>query len=138
MRNLDERIADAAAELAAARAHLDSAKVAAIAVAKEAHAAGVSEVELAGLLGVDRARTLRRWLGKAVPIIVAAVALSTLAAPPARADDGDSVSQTICTASRLGEYPSQIAAQLQAGDARWNLLRGTEKVYETLIVDGCN
>ena len=60
MRNLDERIADAAAELAAARAHLDSAKVAAIAVAKEAHAAGVSEVELAGLLGVDRARTLRR------------------------------------------------------------------------------
>lgn len=64
MINLDDRIAAAAAELAAARAHLDQAKNAAIAIAKEAHAAGVTEVELASLLGVDRARTLRRWLGK--------------------------------------------------------------------------
>jgi len=32
--------------------------------ALSAHAAGMTEVELAALLGVDRARTIRRWLGK--------------------------------------------------------------------------
>ena len=33
--------------------------------AQRAHDAGATEVEIAKLLGVDRARTLRRWLGKA-------------------------------------------------------------------------
>lgn len=32
--------------------------------AREAHALGFTEVELARLLGVDRAKTVRRWLGK--------------------------------------------------------------------------
>lgn len=32
--------------------------------AKEAIASGATEVEVARALGVDRARTLRRWLGK--------------------------------------------------------------------------
>ncbi|MGO9254575.1 MAG: hypothetical protein ACLP5J_25250 [Mycobacterium sp.] len=31
---------------------------------RRAHAAGATEVELAKLLGVDRANTIRRWLGK--------------------------------------------------------------------------
>jgi hypothetical protein len=62
--SLEDRIAAAAAELAAARLRLDKAKAEAIKVANAAHKAGVSEVELAKMLGVDRARTLRRWLGK--------------------------------------------------------------------------
>ena len=33
-------------------------------LAIDMHAAGMTEVELASLLGVDRARTIRRWLGK--------------------------------------------------------------------------
>lgn len=34
------------------------------ALAIELHAAGMTEVELAALFKVDRARTIRRWLGK--------------------------------------------------------------------------
>ena len=39
---------------------IESAKIA----AREAMDEGFSEVEVARALGVDRARTLRRWLGK--------------------------------------------------------------------------
>jgi hypothetical protein len=62
--DLDTRIEQAAANLATARAGWKQAVEDAKAVAIEAHQAGVTEVELAQLLGVDRARTLRRWLGK--------------------------------------------------------------------------
>ena len=62
--NLAARITLAAENLTAARAawrqSVDEAKTVAI----EAHEAGYTEVELAHLLGVDRARTLRRWIGK--------------------------------------------------------------------------
>ncbi len=34
------------------------------ALAQQGAASGFSELEMAKLLGVDRARTLRRWLGK--------------------------------------------------------------------------
>ena len=33
-------------------------------LARDMHAAGMTEVELAALFQVDRARTIRRWLGK--------------------------------------------------------------------------
>jgi len=33
-------------------------------LAVDMHAAGMTQVELANLLGIDRARTIRRWLGK--------------------------------------------------------------------------
>ena len=50
-------------------AQANARREAVIASAKEfvvrAHDAGATEVEIAKLLGVDRARTLRRWLGKA-------------------------------------------------------------------------
>ncbi len=64
MTDLDTRIARAAENLAVARAAWKQAVGDAKAVAIEAHEAGVTEVELAAQLGVDRARTLRRWLGK--------------------------------------------------------------------------
>lgn len=64
MTDLDTRIAQAAETLAAARAAWNQAVEGAKSVAIEAHQAGVTEVELAQQLGVDRARTLRRWLGK--------------------------------------------------------------------------
>lgn len=48
------------------RAHAKRAAVATelAALAREATGAGISENETAALLGVSRARTLRRWLGK--------------------------------------------------------------------------
>lgn len=59
------------AELAEARqrihaAHASHAELVAelSALAREATAAGIGENECASLLGVSRARTLRRWLGK--------------------------------------------------------------------------
>lgn len=61
---LQRKIDKAAAELAAARKEWTRATNAAARVANEANAAGVTEVDLARMLGVDRARTLRRWLGK--------------------------------------------------------------------------
>ncbi len=61
---LDTRIARAADNLTAARVAWRQAVDDAKAIALEAHQAGVTEVELAEALGVDRARTLRRWLGK--------------------------------------------------------------------------
>jgi len=50
--------------LAVARQQLDEATEQARRVAIAAIADGRSEVEIARALGVDRARTLRRWLGK--------------------------------------------------------------------------
>lgn len=47
------------------RINLSRATAAATRFARKAYAAGATEVELARLLGVDRARTIRRWLGKA-------------------------------------------------------------------------
>jgi len=58
------KIEKAAADLAAARKQWNKATEAAAKVAVQAAEAGVSEVDLARMLGVDRARTLRRWLGK--------------------------------------------------------------------------
>jgi len=54
----------AAEMLAVARQQLDEATEQARRVAIAAIADGRSEVEIARALGVDRARTLRRWLGK--------------------------------------------------------------------------
>jgi hypothetical protein len=54
----------AAVQFAEARANRARAVEAAKEVARELYAAGLSEVELAKGLGVDRARTLRRWLNK--------------------------------------------------------------------------
>lgn len=62
---IDDQLASAAADLAVARAGLVRAKDAAKAAAVAAHKAGHSEVAIAKALGVDRANTLRRWLGKA-------------------------------------------------------------------------
>ncbi len=56
---------DAAERLQSARANLAEATDYARQIAVLAHEDGMSEVELARALGVDRARTLRRWLGKA-------------------------------------------------------------------------
>ena len=62
---------DHAARMADARQRIDSTRAARAelvdevsAIAREATAAGLSESETAALLGVSRARTLRRWLGK--------------------------------------------------------------------------
>lgn len=60
------RVEKAAADLVAARKQWTKATEAAAKVANAAHEAGMNEVELARELGVDRARTLRRWLGKPV------------------------------------------------------------------------
>lgn len=59
-----DALARAANRLAAARAEWNAATEAAAGIARQAHENGVTEVELARALGVDRARTLRRWLGK--------------------------------------------------------------------------
>ena len=56
---------DIGQELMRARAKVLDATAAARMVATLASEDGVSEVELAHDLGVDRARTIRRWLGKA-------------------------------------------------------------------------
>lgn len=58
------KVEKAGADLAAARKQWQKSTAAAAEVALEAHDAGMTEVELAALLGVDRARTVRRWLGK--------------------------------------------------------------------------
>lgn len=63
---LRARVAAAGAALADANTARDTAVAAARKVTVAAHKAGMSEVELAALLGVDRARTVRRWLGKTV------------------------------------------------------------------------
>jgi DNA-binding XRE family transcriptional regulator len=59
---LRRRIDKAGKEFAAAYTARQNAAARAAEVAREASAAGMSQVELAELLGVDRARTLRRWL----------------------------------------------------------------------------
>lgn len=58
------RLDKVAADLAVARTQWRKATEAAAKAAVAAHDAGMTEVELAAILGVDRARTLRRWLGK--------------------------------------------------------------------------
>lgn len=54
-----------AKKLGQARQRWEDVTAAAKDFAQRAHDAGATEVEIAKLLGVDRARTLRRWLGKA-------------------------------------------------------------------------
>ena len=61
---LHRRLTEAARSLATARQNWTDATDHAAQVAREAAAAGMNEVRLARLLGVDRSRTLRRWLGK--------------------------------------------------------------------------
>ena len=63
---LRAKVAAAGAALADADTARDTAVAAARKVAVKAHTAGMTEVELAKLLRVDRARTVRRWLGKTV------------------------------------------------------------------------
>jgi len=58
------KVEKAGADLLAARAQWQKSTAAAAKVAVQAHDAGMTEVELASILGVDRARTVRRWLGK--------------------------------------------------------------------------
>ena len=61
---LRRKIAKAAAKHAAAKAQRQAIADELAAVAREAIDAGMTERELAAALGVDRARTLRRMLGK--------------------------------------------------------------------------
>ena len=61
---LRRQIAKAAARHAAAKAQRQVIADELAAVAREAIDAGMTERELAAALGVDRARTLRRMLGK--------------------------------------------------------------------------
>lgn len=61
---LRARLAAAGADLADATQARQHAVNTARKLANQAHKAGMTEVELAHLLGVDRARTIRRWLGK--------------------------------------------------------------------------
>jgi len=76
-----------------------------------------------------------------IAIIAAAItgfALWSIA--PAHADtdsDTDSITQVICTASRLGESNQQIVDQLHSGDARWNIWRAQQKVTQTVIGGEC-
>jgi hypothetical protein len=58
------RVDKASADFLAAEKARDKAVAKARVVAVAANAAGMSEVELARRFGVDRARTIRRWLGK--------------------------------------------------------------------------
>jgi hypothetical protein len=62
--DLRRRIAKAAAKHAAAKAQRQVIAGELAAVAREAINAGMTERDLAAALGVDRARTLRRMLGK--------------------------------------------------------------------------
>ena len=61
---LRRRIAKAAARHAAAKAQRQAIADELAAVAREAIDVGMTERDLAAALGVDRARTLRRMLGK--------------------------------------------------------------------------
>jgi hypothetical protein len=61
---IEEKLDAAGTELAAARAAWKAATDNARKVAVAAHKAGMTEVAIAQALGVDRANTLRRWLGK--------------------------------------------------------------------------
>jgi len=63
-RTVTRELRRAAKALHTARERLASATDEARRVAIAAYADGVSEAEVARVLGVDRARTLRRWLGK--------------------------------------------------------------------------
>lgn len=49
----------------------------------------------------------------------------------------DQTSEAICFADSLGYLPEQIAESLRNGDARWNPYRAGEKVWQTIVVDGC-
>ena len=53
----------AGAEFKAALAARKAAAAKAEAVAKRAYKAGMRQSEIADLMGVDRTRTIRRWLG---------------------------------------------------------------------------
>ncbi|OBK74856.1 hypothetical protein A5651_08120 [Mycobacterium sp. 1274761.0] len=60
----DLRLCAVSAELTLARQALAVATQNAMAAARDAAAAGQSEVQIAAQLGIARSRTLRRWLGK--------------------------------------------------------------------------
>ena len=69
-------------------------------------------------------------------LALAVIAVALCAAPVAHADtDTDTDTQLICGASRLGESPGQIGAQLQAGDGRWNAFRVAQNVLPTIITE---
>lgn len=58
------RLEQAGQKLATATERRSAAVAECRQLAQDAHAAGMTEVELAKLFKVDRARTIRRWLGK--------------------------------------------------------------------------
>ncbi len=62
--DMRRRMEKAGAALQAANAERQAALEIARNVAQQAYAEGMTEVELARLFDVDRARTIRRWLGK--------------------------------------------------------------------------
>jgi hypothetical protein len=62
--DVDLRLCCVGAELTLARQALAVATQNAMAAARDAAAAGLSEVQIAAQLGIARSRTLRRWLGK--------------------------------------------------------------------------
>lgn len=62
--DLEDRMEWAAAELIRAKIQLRNANTEAAEIARAAYKAGISEVRIAKKLGVDRARTLRPWIGK--------------------------------------------------------------------------
>ena len=70
---------------------------------------------------------------------ILAAAVAVVAAAPVHADpsDTDQVTTAICTASRLGESPSQIVDELHQGDGRWNGLPAWNKVDETVVGGDC-
>ena len=60
--DLNSRLEASAARVAAARAEWKAATDEAAGLTREAKNAGITEVDIAAKLGVDRARTVRRWL----------------------------------------------------------------------------
>lgn len=62
--DIDVRLARAGRDLACATANRDAVVAECRQLAVDGYAAGMTEVRLAELLGVDRANTIRRWLGK--------------------------------------------------------------------------
>lgn len=62
--DMRRRMEKAGRDLAAANAARQAALEVAKKAAQDAYSEGMSEGELARLFGIDRARTIRRWLGK--------------------------------------------------------------------------
>ena len=82
----------------------------------------------------------------AVLAFMAAILIAT--AGQSEADDGtpwweqpntldSDTTQAICIANRLGQTPGQIAANIHAGDPRWNTTNAWTKTWFTLAEGDC-